>query len=194
MKMLLFLVGLTGSVFFALSATSHAAPLGGFHGRFVVRNGGPAFRMGRGIRRDFQFHQRRGFSQRNRRFFFGQVAWPAYWYPLYNSDYYSLDNSYLDYGSDYGYAESSVPVQSDNSRRAGAPSPIVVVINQGNSRSSDSSTDYTGKSYGSTAAVGQQGIVMQKSNEQTAVQAEPVALVSPSVAKDAQAGCTSHSS
>jgi len=185
MKLLLFLVGFMGSVFFTLSDTSRAAPFGGFHGRFVVNNGSPAFRMGRGIRRDFPFHQRGRFSQRDRRFVFGQVGWPLYWYPYDDSDYYPLDSSYLDYGSDYGYAESSVPVQSDYSRRASAPSPIVVVINQGSSRSSDSSnTDYASRSYGSTAAEGQQRIVTQKSNEQTAVRAEPLTLVAPAAAKD----------
>jgi len=136
--MLLFLVGFMGGVFCTLSDTSRAAPLGGFHGRFAVHNGSPAFGMGRGIRRDFPFHQRGRFSQRDRRFVFGQVAWPVSWYPYYDSDYDPLDSSYLDNGPDYGYAESSVPVQSDYSRRASAPTPIVVVINQGSSRSNDS--------------------------------------------------------
>ena len=81
------------SALLTLSASSHAAPLSGtLHNR--------SFRMGTGIRdhvgfrSNFARNQNRRFFPRGRRFFFQQLAWPAYWFP-YD---YPYDYSYLNDG------------------------------------------------------------------------------------------------
>jgi hypothetical protein len=195
--MFLFLAGFAGSVFFAMSATSPAAPLGGgfrgggFHGRFIARNAGPAFTMGRGIRRNFTFHQNRFFHRRDHRFFGQQVIWPVYWYPYYGSDYYPWDTSYLDYGPDneYNYgSDSAAPVQPEYSRRTTTPGPLVVVINQGNSRSTDNpNAGYSNSNYGSTAAEDKPGMAAPGSNEQAEIRTDPLKFVSPAAPQAAQA-------
>jgi hypothetical protein len=192
-KMFLFLGGFVGSVFFAMSATSPAAPLGGgfrgggFHGRFVARNAGPAFTMGRGIRRDFTFHQNRFFHRRDHRFSVQQFIWPVYWGPYFGSDYYPWDASNLDYGPDneYGYGSgSAAPVQPEYSSRTTTPGPLVVVINQGNSRPTDnpnagySNSNYN-SNYGSTAAEDKPRMAAQGSNEQAEMRTDPLKFVSP---------------
>ena len=128
MKMLLLLVGFTGSALLSLAATSHAAPLGNgfrggsFQGRLVVHNSGHVFRMGRGVSRGFPF-------RRDRRFFSRQVIWPVYWYPYFDSGYYPWDDSYLDNGSNYGYWDNSAAsVQPQYIRPSATPAPVVIVI------------------------------------------------------------------
>ncbi len=183
------------SVFLTLSATSHAAPLGGgFHGAtfrrgFVARSAGTAFRPGLGIRRNFALRpgfasdQTRGFFHRDRRVFFPQVVWPAYCYPY--------DYSYLDYGPDeeYQYSDNSAaPVQLESSGSVVDHAPIVVIINTGNSRPTDSNTNpaYVGSSYGSNDAAWQQRTVMQDPNEKVGPRNDPKTLVSPPVPQPAQ--------
>jgi hypothetical protein len=146
MKTFWVLLGLLGSIFFGWCETSSASPpggffrgSGGFHGRVFSGVNGPAFRMGRGARRDFTFRQHRPFFRRGaRRLLVQQFAWPAYWYPFYYSLGDPLDFSYLDYGSEPDYrVVSAGPVQPRNS--APAQTPVVVVINQGNAQPVDNS-------------------------------------------------------
>jgi hypothetical protein len=182
-KMLLLLVGFTGSALLSLAATSHAAPLGNgfrggnFQGRLVVHNSGHVFRMGRGVRRGFPF-------RRDRRFFSRQVIWPVYWYPYFDSGYYPWDDSYLDNGSNYGYWDNSAAsVQPQYIRPSATPAPVVIVINQGNPRSTDASNaEYADGNSRSIAAEAQQRILMQKSGAQLASSADPVTFVSPAAA------------
>jgi hypothetical protein len=212
-KIFLLLAGFVGSVFFAISAASRAAPPGGgfrgggFHGRFIARNAGSAFTMGRGIRRDFAFHQnhfsdrrdsafRRNhfFERRDHRFFVQQVIWPVYWYPYYGLDYYPWDRSYLDYGpdNDYGYADSAA-VQPDYSNRATTPGPLVVVINQGNPRSTDNPiAGNPNSNYGSTAAEYKARMVARGPNEQTGTRTDQLKLDSPAATQPAQAAVQAH--
>jgi hypothetical protein len=180
--MFLFLAGLIGTVFLALSSTARAgAPGGGFrggglrgggfrgggfHGQFVGRNAGHTFGTERGIRR-------------GNRFFGRQVIWPGYWYPYYWPDYYPLDYSLLDDDTDY-QAVSAGPVQQAYITRSANPSPVVVVVNQGNPGSADSSSaGHANSNYGTTATEGQQSLAAQKSNEQMGTGADPSKAVSP---------------
>jgi hypothetical protein len=187
----LLLLGLMGSAFFTLSTAVRGAPLsGGFRGgtnRFAVRNAGPVFRMGRGIRRDFGFHQNSFFSHREHRFFVRQFASPVYWYPYYCSGY--GDISYLDYGPDYDYRDSSTAqVQPEYSNATAAPAPVIVVVNQGNSPSTGTSNaEHANGNYGSSAIEDRQRTDVQKSNEQTGMRTGPVTVVSPETAQAAQA-------
>jgi len=190
---------------------------GGFHGRFIGHNAGPAFTMGHGFRRDFgfhdnrffdrrdfgfhdnrffdrrdfRFHQNRFFDRRDHRFFVQQVIWPFYWYPYYGLDYYPWDASYLDYGpdNDYSYASApAAPTQPEYSGRTSTPQPIVVVVNQGSSRSTDNpSAGYANSSYGSTGAEGKPRMVAQGSNQQSEIPVDPSKLVSPAAPQAAQA-------
>ena len=145
---------------------------GGVQGRFVARNGGSAFRMGNEIHRDFAD---RRFS-RNRTIFVQPFGWPVYWYPYDDS----LDYSYLepDSSSDYQYWDNSSAyvqpssgyVQPESVNRAVPQSPVVVVINTGNSRPTDASANggYVDHGYISASAVGQQRVVVQDPKEHTA--------------------------
>ena len=197
MKMFLFLAGLMGSVFLAIPATSRAAPPGGgfrgggfhgFHGGFAAR---PGFAMGRGVRRDFTFHQNHFFHRRGRSFFAQQVIWPVYWAPYYGLDYYPWDTSYLDYGpdNDYGYgSDSAAPAQPEYSRRTTTPGPLVVVINQGNARPADNpNAGYSNSNYGSTGGDDKPRTVAQGSNEQADIPTDPLKFVSPAPTAAAQA-------
>jgi hypothetical protein len=194
-KLFLFLAGFMGSVFFAISTTSRAAPPGagfrggGFHGRLGIRDGGSAVRIGHGIRRDFPFRQNR-FSRRGHHFFVQQFVWPVYWYPYYGSGYYPLDTSYLDDGPDYDYSygsDSAAPVQPEYSRRATTPGPLVVVINQGNSQRADSSNaEHAKNNSGSPIAERTPGMVAQGSNEQVEMRTDPMKFVSPEAMQAAQ--------
>ena len=193
MKRFLFVVGFIGSVFFAGSATCRAAPPGGgfrgggFHGGFIGRNAGPAFTMGRGMGRDFAFRRNHFFEGRGRRFFVQQVIWPFYWYPYYGLDYYPWDTSYLDYGPDNDY-NSAAPARSEYYRPTANPAPVVVVINQGNSRSTDNpNAGYANSSYGSIGAADRPRIAAQGPNEQAGMPTDPVKPVSPVVPEAAQA-------
>ena len=171
-----FIVGL----FLTLSTTSQAGPhgggfrSGGFHGGFVVRsagrtapnggrfnggdfhrgfvahNAGSAFSMGHSIHRDFA----------NRRFFchgrlivFQQFAWPVCSYPYYDPSAYSYQEPYPDYQY---WDNSGASVQPESFRRGVDNGPIVVVINTGNSRPMDSSSNggYVDSGSISTSAVG----------------------------------------
>jgi hypothetical protein len=198
MKMFLFLTGFVGSVLFGISGTSHAAPFGGgfraggFHGnRLIARNARPAFMMGGGARRDLRFHQGRFFHRRDHRFFAQQVFWPVYWYPYYDSGYYPWDTSYLDYGSDndYGYAsDSAALVQPQNPSRAASTGPLVVVVNQGNSPSADSSKSgyAVNNNSGPNVAESTQRTDTQRSNEQAGTRNDPLKSVSPPVTQAPQ--------
>src|ERR1700676_2250764 len=175
------------SAFLTLSVTSHAAPRGGeFHGNsfrsgFVAHSASTAFKMGAGVRRNitprpaFAFDQNRHFFHRdekrhffdreeNRRFFdrdhrvfFQQFFWPVYWYPYG----YPYDYSYLDYGPDYQYRDNSAtPVQPASSEAAADHSPVVIIINQSDSRPRDSRSDTANinTGYSSSDAAAQQKI------------------------------------
>jgi hypothetical protein len=191
-KILLFIVG----VFLTLSTMTQAAPHGsgfsggGFHGGFVPRGAGgfrgglparsanPAFRMGHGIHRDFA---NRHFFRRGNRFFFDQFAWPVYWYPSYCDP---LAYSYLEPDYDYQYWDNSAaPVQPESFGRAVDHSPIVVVINTGNSRPMDSGSNagYVDRGYISASAGAQQRIAAQDPSEKTGSQTDPMAPVAPAV-------------
>jgi hypothetical protein len=188
--MLLFIA----SAFLTLSGTSQAAPPGGgfhggsFHGGFVAHAAHPAFGVGHGIRRNFAFHrdfafdQNRRFFHRDRRVFLQQFAWPVYWYPYYDP----LAYSYLDYGPDNDYQywdNSTAPVKPESFNRATGNSPIVIVINRGNSRPMDSSsnTGYVNSGYSLTDAGGQQRMAVQDPNEKIGPQADPRTFVPPAV-------------
>jgi hypothetical protein len=202
-KIPLFIVG----VFLTLSATSQAGPHGGgfssggfhggsvarsagrtashgggfsgggFRGGFVDRSVGPAFRMGHGFHRDFANHR---FFCRDHRILFQQFAWPVYWYSYYDP----LAYSYLEPDSDYQYWDNSAPsVQPQSFRRAVDHGPIVVVINTGNSRPMDSSSNagYLNSGYISTSAVGQQRMVVRDPNEKTGSRTDPMTSATPAV-------------
>jgi hypothetical protein len=147
--------------------------------------------MGRGIRRDFRFQQNRFFHRRDHRFFAQQFVWPVYWDPYYGSDYYPWDTSYLDYGPDneYNYGgNSAAPVQPEYSSRTTTPGPLVVVINQGYSRSTDNpNAGYYNSNYGSTAAEDKPRMAAQGSNEQAGMRTDPLKFVPPAAPQAAQA-------
>jgi hypothetical protein len=188
--MLLFIA----SAFLTLFGTSQAAPPGGgfhggsFHGGFVAHSARPGFGVGHGIRRNFAFHrdsafdQNRRFFHRDRRFFFQQFAWPVYWYPYYDP----LAYSYLDYGPDNDFQywdNSTAPVQPESFNRATGNSPTVIVINPGNARPSDSSSNagYINSSYSFTGAAPQQRMAVQEPNDKIGPQADPRTFVPPAV-------------
>jgi hypothetical protein len=133
--------------------------------------------MGHSIHRDFA---NRRFFCHDRLIFFQQFAWPVYWYPYYDP----LAYSYLEPYPDYQYWDNSAaPVQPESFRRAIDHGPIVVVINTGNSRPMDSSSNagYVDSGYTSTSAVGQQRIVVQDPNEKAGSGIDPMALATPAI-------------
>jgi hypothetical protein len=196
-KKFLLLVGIIGSVLSAISNTSRAAPPGGgfrgggFHGSFMARRAGPAFPMGHQFRRGFPFRENHDFDRRDRHFFVQQVVWPVYWNPYYGLDYYPWDVSYLDYGpdNDYGYASSvTAPVQPAYSGRATTSGPLLVIVNQGNTRSTDSSyPERASNSNDSNVPQIQQSAVAQGSGKQTGMRTDPLKFTSPEVKQAAQA-------
>jgi hypothetical protein len=136
------------------------------------------------MHRNFAFHQNQRFFNRGHRFSFQQFVWPVYTYPY--------DYSYLDYGPDYDYQywdDSAAPVQPESLRRAVDNGPVVAVINTGNSRSTDSSSNagYVDRAYSSTGAGGQQRIVMQEPNEKIGPQSDPMTFVAPATPQPTQA-------
>jgi len=147
-KLPLLILGLIVSAFLTLSATSEAAPRGGFRGG--------NFRGGH----NFAFSQNRRSFRRGRRVFFQQPIWPLYW----NTYGYPYDYSYLDNqpDNDYQYADTSAAyVQPETSRSAGSRDPIVIVVNTGNPRPVDPVPNpaYIPSSYISAQVAGQQRIV-----------------------------------
>jgi len=147
-KLPLLILGLIVSAFLTLSATSEAAPRGGFRGG--------NFRGGH----NFAFSQNRRSFRRDRRVFFQQPIWPLYW----NTFGYPYDYSYLDNqpDNDYQYADTSAAyVQPEASRSAGSRDPIVIVVNTGNPRPVDPSPNpaYIPGSYISAQVAGQQRTV-----------------------------------
>jgi hypothetical protein len=195
-KMLLFIA----SAFLTLG-TSQAAPPGGgfhgggFHGGFAAHTGRPAFGMGHGMRGNFAFHrnfafdQNRRFFRRDGRVFIQKAFWPFYSYPY--SYYDPLAYSYLDNGpdNDYQYWDNSTAlVQPEAFNRATGNSPTVVVINTGNSRPVDSSsnTGYLNSGYSLTNAAWQQRMAVQDPNEKIGPQADPRTSVSPAVPQPTQ--------
>src|SRR5258708_36004351 len=142
---------------------------GGFQRRFIGQRGGSAFGMRNEIHRDFAD---RRFFRHNR--FFQQFAWPVYWYPYDDP----LAYSYLepDSESDYQYWDnSSASVRPESSNQAVPQNPVLIVINNGNSRPTDSSSlmdpkgnayprgdgGYVDNGYISASALGQQRMVVQ---------------------------------
>ena len=152
---------------------------GGFHSGFVDRSVGPAFRMGHGFHRDFA--SRRVFC-RDHRIVFQQFAWPVYWYPYHDP----LAYSYLEPDSDYQYWDNSASsVQPESFRRDVDHGPIVVVINTGNSRPMDSSSNagYVNGGYVSSNAAGQQRMVVRDPNEKTGSRTDPMTSATRAVAQ-----------
>jgi hypothetical protein len=97
----------------------------------------------------------------------------------------------LDYGPDYDYQywdDSAAPVQTESFRRAADNSPVVIVINTGDSRRMDSSsnTGYVNSGYSSTHAGGEQRIVMQDPNEKIGPRTDPMMFVPPAVPEPTQ--------
>jgi hypothetical protein len=195
--MLLFIA----SAFLTLSGTSQAAPHGGgfhggsFHGGFAANAAHPAFGAGRGIGRNFGFHrnfafdQNRRFFRRDRGVFFQQFGWPLYWYPYYDP----LAYSYLDYGPDNDYQywdNSTAPVQPESFNRATGNSPTVIVINTGNPRPMDSSsnTGYVNSGNSLTDPAWQQRIAVQDPNEKIEPPADPVTPAVPQPTQTAAKG------
>ncbi|MBV9300371.1 MAG: hypothetical protein JO066_15520 [Verrucomicrobia bacterium] len=182
------------SAFLTLFATSHfATGGGGFHGSgsrggFVAHVGTP-FRTGSGVHRNFVFRRASAFNQnrrlfhRDRRLFFSQqFVWPGYWFPYF----YPYDYSYLDDGPDDSYQywdDSAARAQPDSSRSALDHGPIVIV-NNGNSRPTDSSptTEYHNNGYGSNNDTPwQRRMGMQDPNEKIGPRTAPEAVVPPAV-------------
>jgi hypothetical protein len=146
---------------------------GGFQGRFVAGRGRTAFRMGNTIHRDFAD---RRFSFRNRPVVVQQFGWPLYWYPWYSYDD-PLAYSYLepDSQSDYQYWDNSAAyVRPESTNNTASQTPVVVVINTGNSRPTDPRGDggYVDNGYISTSGLGQQRVVVRDPNEHPA--ADPI--------------------
>jgi hypothetical protein len=169
-KVPLLISGLVVSAFLTLSATSQAAPPGGFRGG--------NFRSGRNI----AFNQKRRFFRGNRGVFFQQPIWPLYW----NGYGYPYDYSYLDNGpdNDFQYADSSPAfMQPETSRSAVNRDPIVIVVNTGNSRPVDPSPApaYIPSGFTSTQLAGQQRIITPDPNEQIGPQTDPRTVVPPAI-------------
>ena len=195
MKILVF----TAMAFLTLSGTTQATPPGGgfhgggfhgggFHGGFVAHSAHPAFGMEHGTRRNFAFHrdfafdQNRRFFHRDRRLFLQQFAWPGYWYPYYDP----LAYSYLDNGPDNDYQywdNSTASVQPESFNRTTGNSPTVIVINTGNSRPTDSSsnTGYVNSGYSMTDPASQQRMAVQNPNEKIGPEADPRTFVPPAI-------------
>jgi hypothetical protein len=145
---------------------------GGFQRRFIGHRDGSEFRMRNEIHRDFAD---RRFFRRNRPIFVQQFGWPGYWYPYTDP----LAYSYLEPDSDSDYQSgdnSSADVRPESNNQAVPQSPMIVVINTGNARPTDSRGQmdprgdggYVGNGYVSTSALGQQRMVVQDPNEYTA--------------------------
>jgi hypothetical protein len=160
-----------------------AQSMGGGHGGMRMA---PNFSSGRGFghfdrRHDFAFRHHgddRFFFSRQNRFFFQQFAWPVYSYPYYDPFAYS----YLECAPDYNYQyldDSAAPVQSESFSRVADNDPIVIVINTGNSRPRDSSsnTGCVNSGYSSTHAGGEQRIVTQDPNKKVGPRTDPTMLV-----------------
>jgi hypothetical protein len=179
-KVPLLISGFIVSAFLTLSATSQAAPRGGFRsGNFRSGNfHGGNFRSGR----NFAFNQNRRFFRRDRRVFFQQPIWPLYWSPYgYPDDY-----SYLDNGpdNDFQYADNSAAfVQPQTSRSAVSRDPIVIVVNTGNSRPIDPSPNpaYIPSGYSSSQLAGQQRIAAPDPSVQMGPQADPRMVDPPAI-------------
>jgi hypothetical protein len=145
---------------------------GGFQRRFIGHRDGSDFGIRNEIHRDLAD---RRFFRRNRPVFFQQFGWPVYWYP----DTDPLAYSYLepDSDSDYQYGDnSSSDVRPESNNGTVPQNPVVIVINNGNSRPTGSSalmdprgdSGYVGNGYVSTSALGQQRMIVQDPNEYTA--------------------------
>jgi len=183
-KIGLLLLGLS----LTLSAISQAGTVrGGFSGRsfhtgFAARNFNRVTVRSGGFNRGA--FRSRFFARRNRPIVFQQFAWPGYWYPWY--PYGDLNYSYLepDSASDYQYWDNSsgyrqqspAQFQQQPTNRGVSQSPVIVVINTGNSRPTDSGAPidpkgnggYANNGYVPTSALGQQRFVMQDPNEHNA--------------------------
>ena len=157
-----------------LSAISQAGPArGGFSGR-GFHAGFAAGVRGGGFRGRF-------IARRNRPIFSQQYALPLYWYPYPDPLSYSYlepdppDYQYWDNSSAY-VQPSPAYVRSESTNRAVPQSPVVIVINNGNSRPTDSGAPidpkenggYVNNGYISTSAPGQRRTVVQDPNEHTA--------------------------
>jgi hypothetical protein len=181
------------SALLTLSASSHAAPLSGAHNR--------GFRMAAGIRdhdgfrSNFARNPNRRFFPRGRRFFFQQLAWPAYWFPYdYPYDYSYLNDEPED--NDQYAVASPQTGQPESSRSTTDRGPLVVIINQGNPLPVDANANasYIHSVYSSAELGGLPRTVVQDSNEKFDPPSDPrtvapsaVPQTAPTVAKGTQA-------
>ena len=217
MKMPLFIAGAFLMLFATSHAAPRGSGLhggGGFRGGslrsgFVAHSTGTTFKMGAGVRRDLasrpavafkqncRFFQRdenprfshrdkdRRFSDCDHRVFFQPFVWPIYGYHYG----YPYGYSYLDYGPDYQYRNNSAaPVPPESSEPAADHTPVVVVINPGDSRPRDSRSDtaYINTGYSSSDAAAQQRIVMQDPNKKIRPRVDPSTFVPAAVPQPAE--------
>jgi hypothetical protein len=168
-----------------LSAFSQAGTVRGgvsgrsFHTGFVAQGVNRMVVRGGGFNRD-RFRGR-FIARRNRPIVFQQYAWPGYWYPYGDLNYSYLepdsasDYQYWDNSSAYG-RQSPAQFQPQPTNRGVSQSPVIVVINTGNSRPTDSAApadprgngEYANNGYIPANAAGQQRFVMQDPNEHNA--------------------------
>ena len=195
MKMLLFMA----SAFLTLSAASHAASPGGgfhggsFHGGFVAHGAHPAFRMGHGIRRNFAFHRDFAFDKTAASFIATIVSFFNSLLGLFTGTPTTIRSPIPIWTTDRIMTISIGTIRQrlcnrNPSDRAADNKPTVIVINTGNSRPIDSSsnTGSINRGYSSTDAAGQQRIVMQDPNEKIAPRADPRTFVTPAVPQPTQ--------
>ena len=113
--------------------------------------------------------------------FFQQYAWPVYWYPYGDP----LAYSYLDPDSQSDYEcwdNSGTSVQPQAANRAAPQNPVIVVINAGNQRPTESGAPlisrgaeggYVNYGYIPANGIGQQRTVEPDPNEHTAPDPKP---------------------
>jgi hypothetical protein len=169
--------------FLTLAATSQAGPrVGGgfggrgFHGGFVSPH---IAKFGGGGFRGANFANRRFFG-RGRPIFFQQYGWPGYWYPYWDP----LSYSYLEPDSDYQYWDNSATsAQPQSFAGAADHSPVVIVINTGNSRPTyaGSNPGYVDSGYVASSAVEQQRTVVQDPSQKPESRTDPVTPAAPAV-------------
>ena len=154
----------------------------GFHAGFAARGLNSAGFHDRGFNRGFRG---RFVARRNRPIFFQQFGWPGYWYPYADSYVDPLSYSYLEPDSqpDYQYwdnssaygQQSQAYVQQESANRAVPQSPVVIVVNNGSPRQTDSGAPidprgnggYANYAYVPSGVSGPQRIVPEDPNQRT---------------------------
>jgi hypothetical protein len=140
-----------------------------------------------GFRSNFARNQNRRFFPRGRRFFFQQLAWPAYWFPYG----YPYDYSYLNDGpedNDQYAVASPASGQPESYAPATDRGPLVVIINQGNPTpvGSNANASYIHSAYSSTGPEVLPRTVVQDPNEKFDPPSDPKTVVPSAVPPTAQ--------